>query len=90
MLLEPAKKFQLNERYVVEIPDINVTIHVKCCNLAFNACDLQIYYMEKNNEPSNIYDNFWLSYRYEWNMQSIHFSTFDHLERCVIYKIIYE
>ena len=87
-MFEPATTIEKGQKYMIELPEHNVVLHIICINKAIYACGMRIVYMEKNNESVNDYVNHFISYRYEWNFKSMHYSSFDHLDKCFIYKII--
>ena len=87
-LVEIANNIKLNETYMIDLYNINTIIHVVCINIAINACDLKIIYMEKNNKIVTEYNNYIISYNYEWNLKKIHFRSFSYFDNCRIYKIV--
>jgi hypothetical protein len=83
-----ADNINENELYMIDLYEINTILHVLCTYKAYFACDMKIIYMEKNNK--NVKDNIGdtISYRYEWNLESIYFRSFAYSDKCKIYKII--
>jgi len=87
-LLQKSDTIKKGETYMIELSDINTILHVVCEFIGIYACDMKIIYMERNNEKTNEYNNYTIGYRYEWQYKHIHFTSFSHLNKCNIYRII--
>jgi hypothetical protein len=73
-----------HEKYIIELPNEEIVLHVVCTYNAINAADIKIISMTKNGIRNYEYDNCIISYKYEY-YNKIHFDSFEYMQYCNVY-----
>lgn len=74
----------LNCKYVIELPDTKEILNVICTGKGTRGADMRIKSMMKNGIIDTEFDEYTISYQYEY-FDSIHFTSFSYREKCIVY-----
>jgi hypothetical protein len=78
------KHIQTGKKYVIELPNINTVLNVKCTFAAIRAADMYIESAVVNGQRDPSSETCTISYNYD-NFDSIYFTSFRSPDDCNIY-----
>jgi hypothetical protein len=78
------KHIQTGKKYVIEMPNINTVLNVKCTFAACRAADMYIETAFVNGQRDLSSETCTISYNYD-NFDSIYYTSFRSPDACIIY-----
>ena len=78
------KFINTGKKYVIELPDTKTILNVECTGTGICAADMKIKSLFINSKKSYDKEEYTFSYQYN-NFDSIHYTSFDYREKCIVY-----
>jgi hypothetical protein len=79
------KSIKKHQNYVFELVDSGLFLCATCTFDGFNACDMKITAVMKNNEDLDE-EEFYINYDYV-NYDAIYYTSFAYREKCIVYAL---